>query len=80
MIHNAGISMMLCCHIRSSSTLLGFVNAFACLQRCRARRTERGDLVPDASDDVVRKSQGFDKYEHAPRVEAKAAVQDKRLV
>ncbi|KZV73033.1 cytochrome oxidase assembly factor [Peniophora sp. CONT] len=46
----------------------------------KARRTERGDLVPDASDEVVLKSQGFDKYEHAPRIEAKMALPDKRLV
>ncbi|KIP05845.1 hypothetical protein PHLGIDRAFT_24875 [Phlebiopsis gigantea 11061_1 CR5-6] len=35
----------------------------------RARRNSRGQLEPDASDDVVQASQGFDKYEMAPRVE-----------
>lgn len=36
----------------------------------RARRNSRGDLEPDAPEDVVLASQGFDKYEHAPKREA----------
>ena len=46
----------------------------------RARRTERGDLVPDADEEIVLKSQGFDKYEHAPRVEARVETSEKKLV
>ncbi|KAG9314988.1 cytochrome oxidase assembly factor [Chiua virens] len=37
----------------------------------RARRNTQGHLEPDAADDVVQKSLGFDKYEHAPRVEVR---------
>ncbi|KAF8126910.1 cytochrome c oxidase assembly protein CtaG/Cox11-domain-containing protein [Boletus edulis] len=37
----------------------------------RARRNARGHLEPDAADDVVQKSLGFDSYEHAPRVEVR---------
>ncbi|KAF9007594.1 cytochrome c oxidase assembly protein CtaG/Cox11-domain-containing protein [Cyathus striatus] len=32
-----------------------------------ARRNEMGHLEPDAPDDVVQSSLGFDKYEHAPK-------------
>ncbi|KAI0034244.1 cytochrome c oxidase assembly protein CtaG/Cox11-domain-containing protein [Vararia minispora EC-137] len=34
----------------------------------RARRNARGDLEPDAPEEAVLRSQGFDKYEHAERV------------
>ena len=37
----------------------------------RARRNAQGHLEPDATDDVVQKSLGFDRYEHAPRVEVR---------
>ena len=33
----------------------------------RARRNRFGHLEPDAADDVVQQSLGFDKFEHAPR-------------
>jgi cytochrome c oxidase assembly protein subunit 11 len=36
---------------------------------CRARRTASGMLEPDASEDVVQKSMGFDGYELAPKKE-----------
>ena len=36
---------------------------------CRARRNEHGQLEPDAPDEVVQSSLGFDKYEHAPKAE-----------
>lgn len=32
----------------------------------RAKRNDRGHAIPDAPEDVVMKSQGFDQYEHAP--------------
>ncbi|KAF9243399.1 cytochrome c oxidase assembly protein CtaG/Cox11-domain-containing protein [Melanogaster broomeanus] len=38
----------------------------------RARRNTQGHLEPDAADDVVQKSLGFDSYEHAPRENGKA--------
>lgn len=38
----------------------------------RARRNAQGHLEPDAADDVIQKSLGFDSYEHAPRVEAQS--------
>ncbi|ORY29966.1 cytochrome c oxidase assembly protein CtaG/Cox11-domain-containing protein [Naematelia encephala] len=34
----------------------------------KARRNQKGHLVPDASEEAVLQSQGFDKYEHAPPV------------
>ncbi|KAI9573999.1 cytochrome c oxidase assembly protein CtaG/Cox11-domain-containing protein [Boletus coccyginus] len=37
----------------------------------RARRNVQGHLEPDAADDVVQKSLGFDGYEHAPRAEVR---------
>lgn len=33
----------------------------------RARRDRNGNLEPDAEEDVVQKSLGFDKFEHAPK-------------
>lgn len=36
----------------------------------RARRTARGDLVPDAPDAVVNNSMGWGAYQHAPKKEA----------
>ena len=38
----------------------------------RARRNAQGHLEPDAADEVVQKSLGFDSYEHAPRVEVRS--------
>jgi len=38
----------------------------------RARRNAQGHLEPDAADDVVQKSLGFDQYEHAPRAEVRS--------
>ncbi|KAK7463499.1 Cytochrome c oxidase assembly protein cox11, mitochondrial [Stygiomarasmius scandens] len=35
----------------------------------RARRNKQGMLEPDAEEDVVQKSLGFDEYENAPKVE-----------
>ncbi|KAF9033278.1 hypothetical protein BDZ89DRAFT_1063019 [Hymenopellis radicata] len=35
----------------------------------RARRNQRGQLEPDAQEDVIQKSLGFDEYEHAPKAE-----------
>jgi len=35
----------------------------------RARRNERGQLEPDAPEDVVQNSLGFGEYEHAPKPE-----------
>jgi cytochrome c oxidase assembly protein subunit 11 len=35
----------------------------------RARRNAHGTLEPDAAEDVVQKSMGFDQYEHAPKKE-----------
>lgn len=34
----------------------------------RARRNEQGHLEPDAPEEVVQTSMGFDKFEHAPKV------------
>ena len=39
---------------------------------CSARRNERGHLEPDAPDDVVQKSLGFDEYEHKPKPEERS--------
>lgn len=36
----------------------------------RARRNRQGHLEPDAPEDVVQQSLGFDKYEHGPKREA----------
>jgi len=33
----------------------------------RARRNERGQLEPDAPDNVIQDSLGFGGYEHAPK-------------
>jgi cytochrome c oxidase assembly protein subunit 11 len=33
----------------------------------RARRNAYGHLEPDAAEDVVQKSLGFDTFEHAPK-------------
>jgi hypothetical protein len=33
----------------------------------RARRNEQGHLVPDAAEDVIQKSQGFENYELAKK-------------
>ncbi|KAG8213304.1 cytochrome c oxidase assembly protein CtaG/Cox11-domain-containing protein [Butyriboletus roseoflavus] len=38
----------------------------------RARRNTQGHLEPDAADDVIQKSLGFDSYEHAPRAEVRS--------
>jgi len=35
----------------------------------RARRNERGQLEPDAEDDIVQNSLGFGGYDHAPKAE-----------
>jgi hypothetical protein len=39
----------------------------------RAKRNDKGHLVPDASEDVIQKSQGFENYQLARR-EGKAAA------
>lgn len=39
-----------------------------------ARRNEQGQLEPDAEEDVVQKSLGFDAYENAPKVEVRNAA------
>jgi cytochrome c oxidase assembly protein subunit 11 len=39
---------------------------------CRARRNDKGHAIPDAPEDVIQKSQGFDKYEHAKPIVATA--------
>ncbi|ORX33808.1 cytochrome c oxidase assembly protein CtaG/Cox11-domain-containing protein [Kockovaella imperatae] len=39
----------------------------------KARRNDMGHAIPDASEEAVLKSQGFDQYEHAP-VKASAAA------
>ena len=36
------------------------------LIRHRARRNDKGHAVPDASEEAIQRSQGFDQYEHAP--------------
>jgi len=33
----------------------------------RAKRNDKGHLVPDASEDVIQKSQGFENYQLARR-------------
>ena len=43
----------------------------------RARRSAKGHLEPDADDDVVQKSLGFEGYEHSPRAETRKANVDK---
>lgn len=40
----------------------------------RARRNSQGHLEPDAADDVVQKSLGFDKYENAPKKSGESGV------
>jgi len=42
----------------------------------RARRNERGQLEPDAEEQVVQKSLGFDKYEHGPKTTTNSQAQD----
>jgi hypothetical protein len=39
---------------------------------CRAKRNDKGHLVPDASEDVIQKSQGFENYQLARREGNKA--------
>ncbi|KAF9223774.1 hypothetical protein BS17DRAFT_704977 [Gyrodon lividus] len=43
----------------------------------RARRNGQGHLEPDAADDVVQKSLGFDGYEHSPRAEVRNIEKEK---
>lgn len=43
---------------------------------CSARRNSRGQLEPDAPDDVVQASLGFDEFEHAPKVEDRKPPSD----
>ncbi|KAL4072672.1 cytochrome c oxidase assembly protein CtaG/Cox11-domain-containing protein [Scleroderma yunnanense] len=43
----------------------------------KARRNARGHLEPDADEDVVQKSLGFEGYEHSPRAEVRKADVDK---
>jgi cytochrome c oxidase assembly protein subunit 11 len=38
----------------------------------RAKRNDKGHLVPDASEDVIQKSQGFENYQLARREGNKA--------
>lgn len=35
--------------------------------KCRARRNKFGHLEPDAAEDVVQSSLGFDKFEHGTK-------------
>jgi len=42
----------------------------------RARRNERGQLEPDAEEDVVQNSLGFGGYDHAPKAEIRNDTKD----
>ncbi|KAI6042862.1 cytochrome oxidase assembly factor [Pisolithus marmoratus] len=39
----------------------------------KARRNARGHLEPDADEDIVQRSLGFEGYEHSPRAETRKA-------
>jgi cytochrome c oxidase assembly protein subunit 11 len=40
----------------------------------RAKRNDKGHLVPDASEEVIQKSQGFENYQLARREGTKASA------
>ena len=44
----------------------------------RARRNEHGQLEPDAPEDVVQASLGFDQYENAPKVGQRGEEEEKK--
>jgi cytochrome c oxidase assembly protein subunit 11 len=49
--------------------LLPWYPADQILHSRRARRNQQGHLEPDAAENVVQASMGFDKYEHASKKE-----------
>ena len=66
----AGTLMMSSCHTHSSGSCLFCPSSKPRDRRIlqpRARRNTRGDLEPDAPEDVVQNSLGFGGYELAPK-------------